>query len=75
MSTQTTLNNSLAMRSTKVGWVFWKGRLARMQALLRFWQRRIKTRRQLKRLPTHLYRDVGLKPHEVQQEVHRSFWQ
>lgn len=74
MSTQTTLHNSLATRSTEAGLISWKSRLAAVQALLRRWQRRLTTRRQLKRLPRHLYRDVGLLPPEVQREVNRHFW-
>lgn len=75
MSTQTTLHNSLATGLAETGLTSWKRRLATMQALLRHWQRRRTTRRQLKRLPAHLYGDVGLKPHEVQREMHRPFWQ
>ena len=74
MSTQTPLYNSLTTRPTQTSRISWKGRLATVQALLRRWQRRLITRRQLKQLPAHLYRDIGLLPHEVQREMKRHFW-
>ncbi|NLS12695.1 DUF1127 domain-containing protein [Vibrio sp. SM6] len=38
------------------------------------YRRNARTRRQLHELPPHLLRDVGIEPHQVRDEVRRSFW-
>lgn len=44
-------------------------------AMVRRWQRRLVTRRQLQRLPRHLYSDIGRTPDQVQRELRLFFWQ
>jgi uncharacterized protein YjiS (DUF1127 family) len=43
-------------------------------AILRTWHRRLKTRRQLRKLDARLLDDVGLSEAERQQECAKRFW-
>lgn len=46
-------------------------------ALAQWWRRSIRrmvTRRHLRQLPAHHYRDLGLTPGEVQRELNKPFW-
>ncbi|HAS64445.1 MAG TPA: hypothetical protein DCS35_18875 [Vibrio sp.] len=38
------------------------------------WQQNYQTRRQLARLPEHLFQDVGLSKNQVDAECRRPFW-
>lgn len=44
-------------------------------AILRTWHRRLKTRRQLRKLDARLLDDVGISEAERQQECAKWFWQ
>lgn len=72
MSTQTTPFESLMTRSARSAGV---ATVAAIKAIARRWLSRAVTRRHLQQLPSHLYRDVGLRPDQVQCEVNRPFWQ
>lgn len=72
MSTQTTPFESLVDRSTQAARPDFG---AAIKAIVRRWMSRVVTRRQLKQLPSHLYRDIGLRPDQVHHEVNRPFWQ
>ncbi|PTY35977.1 hypothetical protein BGP77_01235 [Saccharospirillum sp. MSK14-1] len=74
MSTQTTPFTSLTTHSVTARRITGKARWGRFVTVLNRWKQRTQTRRQLKQLPAHLYRDVGLLPHQVQREVRRPFW-
>lgn len=72
MSTQTTPFESLISGPARPAG---RDALAAVKAVMQRWRRRASTRRQLKQLPPHLYRDVGLRPTQVQREVNLFFWQ
>lgn len=38
------------------------------------WELRHRTRKQLKHLPHHMLRDIGLNPGEVSAEIEKPFW-
>lgn len=75
MSTQTTPLERLVSASPEARRVSLSGWLLRLQVLVRRWQHRAVTRRHLQQLPAHLYRDIGLRPDQIQREVQRCFWQ
>lgn len=48
--------------------------LAAVQPLL-VWQRRIRDREALQRMPDYILRDIGLDADKVQEEANKPFWQ
>lgn len=74
MSTQAPAFKTRTLASAGSG----SGALPRILAALartgRRWVRQATTRRQLQRLPPHLYRDIGKTPAQVQREAQRPFW-
>ncbi|EIK55057.1 hypothetical protein YO5_19887 [Stutzerimonas stutzeri TS44] len=49
-------------------------RLHELLALLRLWQQRARSRRQLAQLDARLLADTGISPSERQEELRRPFW-
>ena len=41
---------------------------------LKLWNRRYRTRKQLKELSPHLLRDIGLSPFDAEVEAQKPFW-
>ncbi|MCQ4259607.1 DUF1127 domain-containing protein [Stutzerimonas stutzeri] len=48
--------------------------LRRTLQLLRFWQQRARTRRQLAALDDHQLADIGISPSERMHELDKPFW-
>ncbi|MBY7816472.1 DUF1127 domain-containing protein [Vibrio fluvialis] len=38
------------------------------------WRQNYRTRRQLRDLPLHLWKDLGLEREQIEAEVNKSFW-
>ncbi len=47
----------------------------RVVVLVAKWEERRKTRKALKRLDTHLLRDIGMTPRQARVQFNRRFWQ
>lgn len=44
------------------------------QVVIAAWSKRARTRRQLRHLPPHLLRDIGLTSEQADQETEKPFW-
>lgn len=42
---------------------------------IRKWRQNATTRKELAKLPSYLYQDIGLTEQQVRQEIHKKFWQ
>ena len=52
-----------------------EGLLNQVRRTLATWSRRAESRRHLARFDSHLMRDLGITPGELEREVSKPFWQ
>ncbi|WP_052830233.1 DUF1127 domain-containing protein [Gynuella sunshinyii] len=74
MNNKGVLIRSWEDQSLATKWLQWL-RPAALHHSWSIWRQNAQTRRQLRLLPEHLYRDIGLTNHEVRQESNKWFWQ
>ncbi|MDX1452498.1 MAG: DUF1127 domain-containing protein [Oleiphilaceae bacterium] len=52
----------------------WRQEWRHVSALILLWQRRARTRRQLRAMNDHLLKDIGLSRYEAEAEGRKHFW-
>ncbi|WP_198650451.1 DUF1127 domain-containing protein [Saccharospirillum mangrovi] len=74
MSTQLNANSTGLSRFIDAAIGHLKQGMAELADAWRIRRRTLKTRRRLSQLPAYMYRDLGLRPDEVQREINRGLW-